>query len=184
MKLPGFTIIELLVVIAVITILPVIVFSNFPQVKLQFALNRAAYTFLQEARKAQDLSLSGVAYKDSFGIEQPVAGYGIYLNTASATNKKYILYADRFPGNHQYDPSDYIIETVDIDATEPGVMIESLGNVFGGKTSIDFSSPNANVSINQLDKNANNVEVIFGLESDASKTKSVLVHISGLIEIQ
>lgn len=184
MKSQGFTIIELLVVIAVITVLPVIVFSNFPQVKLQFALNRTAYAFLQEARKAQDLSLSAPTYKDSFGIEQPVAGYGIYLDAPSASNKKYLLYADRTPGNHQYDPSDYIIETVDIGASEPGVIIKNVGNVFGGKTSINFSSPDAGVTISQLDKSASNVEVVFGLESDPAKTKSVSVNISGLIEIK
>src|ERR1700688_3703421 len=120
LKSRGFTIIELLVVIAIITILPVVILSNFPQAKLQFALDRTAYAFSQEVHKAQDLSLSSAEYKDSFGIEQQVAGYGIYIDTDGLGNKKYILYADQTPSTNQYDASDYVVETVDIGATEPG----------------------------------------------------------------
>ena len=180
----GFTIIELLVVIAIITILPVIILSNFPQVKLQFALNRAAYTFAQDVRQAQDLALSSASYKDSFGINQRVAGYGVYIDISRLGDKKYLLYADGMPGNNQYDVSDAVTRIIDISTSEQGVILKEIRNIFGTKTSIDFASSSANVAISQLDKHSAAVEIIFALESDMAKTKSVLIHTSGLIEIK
>jgi prepilin-type N-terminal cleavage/methylation domain-containing protein len=184
MKQTGFTIIELLVVIGIITILPVIILSNFPDVKLQFALNRSAYAFAQDVRKAQDMALASVEYKDSFGILQPVAGYGVYLDADRLGNKKYVIYADGMPGNNQYDALDYLFQTTDINLSEPGVIIKGVRNAFGGMTSINFASSNADVAITQLDKQARAVEVIFALENDPSKTKSVIINTSGLIEIK
>lgn len=180
----GFTIIELLVVIAIITILPVIILSNFPEVKLQFALNRSAYAFAQDARKAQDMALSQTPYKDSFGILQPVGGYGIYLDLIRLGDKKYVMYADGLPANNQYDSADHIFQTTDIGLSESGVIIKSIKNVFGNRASINFTSPNAQVSIFGLDKESRSVEVIFTLEADATKTKSVIINTSGLIEIK
>ena len=180
----GFTIIELLMVIAIITILPVIVISNFPRVKLQFALSRAAHAFSQDARLAQDMALSSLPHKDSFGISQKVGGYGIYLDTTALGNKTYLIYADRLPANNRYDASDVVVRKIDMQMAEPGVVIKGLGNVFLDKVSIHFSVGNAGVFISQLDDTSSGVEIIFALESDAAKTKSVFINTSGLIEIR
>lgn len=180
----GFTIIELLVVIGIITILPVIILSNFPDVKLQFALNRSVYAFAQDARKAQEMALASAEYKDSFGLLQSVAGYGIFIDTSRLGEKKYIIYGDALPKNGQYDSLDHIFKTVDISLSEEGVIIKGVRNVFGNRASINFASPNANVSITQLDRHARAIEVIFALETDPSKTKNVIINMSGLIEIK
>lgn len=184
MKQGGFTIIELLMVIAIITILPVVIVSNFPQIKLQFALSHAAQAFLQDVRQVQDMALSSLPHKDSFGISQPVGGYGIYLDTDRLGNKKYIMYADRLPANNQYDPSDYTVKIVPVDEGESAVVIKGLGNVFGNKASVHFAVGSAAVSVSQLDAGSSFVEVVFALESDSSKTKSVVINTSGLIEIK
>jgi len=184
MKQAGFTIIELLMVIAIITILPVVVLSNFPQVKLQFALSRSAHAFAQNVRKVQDLALSSTPYKDSFNIVRPVGGYGIYVDINNLGNKKYIIYADALPANGQYDVADYVVVAVDLAASEPGGAIVGLNHVFLNKASINFSVPNAAASITQLDKNNTAVEIIFALEKDPAKTKSVFVSTAGLVEIQ
>lgn len=170
-------------VIAIITVLPVIILSNFPQVKLQFALNRSAYALLQQVRRAQELALSSQPYQDEFGIRQPVAGYGIYVDINHLGDKKYLLYADRLPANAQYDATDYVIETVDLGLSEPGVVIKSIGNVFGKNASIDFAAPDARVQVNQLDAGTRSIQVVLALESNPSITKSVIINTSGLVEI-
>lgn len=182
--LKGFTIIELLMVIAIITILPVIVLSNFPQAKLQFALSRAAHAFAQDARLAQDMAKSSLPYKDSFGISQLVGGYGVYVDIDRLGNKKYIMYADALPANSQYDPADYMVKSVDIGLSEPGVIIKDVRNVFLQKASINFAIPGAEVSVSRPEKRHESLEIIFALEKTLQKTKSIFIHPSGLVEVQ
>ena len=156
----GFTVVELLVVIAIITIIPIIVMPNFSQIRLQFALSRVPHKFAQDVRKTQGLSLSSVTYKDSFGVEQAISGYGVYVDINNLGKKKYIIYADKSPSNNQYDSLDYIIET------------------------IDFIPPNPDTKISSLSPNKSSVEIVFALESDLTKTRTVSVNISGLIEVK
>src|SRR3989344_6185679 len=128
-KQGGFTLIEMLVVLAVILILPTIVIANFPKIKMQCALSRAAHKFSQDVRVAQDKALSAITYKDASGTPQLVSGYGIYIDmSALGGDKQYIIYADKQPGNQQYDVSDYTVATIDLVIDEPGVVIKELQN--------------------------------------------------------
>jgi len=186
----GFTLVEVVVVVAIVVLLPMVVIANFPRIKLQFALSRASYTFAQDLRKAQDRSLSSVEYKDSFGVIQAVDGYGIHIDMAVLGNKKYIIYADKQPGNSQYDspyPSsiDYSFEVIDFSLSEPGVIIKEINNSFGNKTSINFNPPNSDTTITtQINPSATNVEIVFALESDPSETRVISVNKSGLVQVE
>lgn len=180
----GFTLIEMLVVISIVIIFPAIVISNFAGIKLQFALSRTSHQFAQDLRRVQDTAVSSVPYKDSFGVQQSVDGYGMYVDLTGQGNKKYILYADKKPGNKQYDATDYIVETVDFGVSEPGVIIKQIDGVFGDNVSINFTPPNPDTTITQLNEGGSTVDVIFSLESDLEITKTVSVNTSGLVEIK
>src|SRR3989344_808570 len=183
MKKRGFTIIELMIVISIVGALLGIVISNLPQVKLQFALSRVTYTFAQNVRRAQDLALSSVPYKDSSGQEQAVSGYGVFVDLKD--DKKYLMYADKQPGNQKYGGSDYIVETIDFSSDEPGVIIKELRKVNSqNKASINFNPPNPDTAIENLNLGENAIEVVFALASDLAITRTVSVSTSGLIEIK
>ncbi len=180
----GFTIVEMLVVLAIIVILPTIIIANFPQTKLQFALSRVAYKFAQDVRRAQDMSLSSMQYKDALGTVASISGYGVYVDRDALGGKKYLLYADATPGNRQYDALDYVVQTIDFGADEPGVIIQEIKNVFGNTASINVAPPNPTTTLTLLNEGEHSLEVVFALESDASKTRSVLINTSGLVEVK
>src|SRR5438105_589842 len=108
-----------MVVITLIAVLLAVVVFNFPATKLQFSLSRVAYKFGQDVKKVQDLALSSTEYQDQSGQTYAVSGYGVYVDVSGLGNKKYIFYADKAPGNHQYDAQDYVIETIDFSTSEP-----------------------------------------------------------------
>jgi len=182
MKKNGFTITELLVVITVIAVLAAVAFVNFPKVKMKLSLLRAAYSFEQNLRLAQQMALSETSYMDESGNKQKIDGYGVFLNLNSLGNKKYYIYADKNPGNGQYDSSDYVVSEFDLATDYPGIKIEEINNTASSGTSINFSQTDAKTLISQLQTGQNSIEVVFSAESDSSITKSVLVNKVGLIE--
>jgi outer membrane protein assembly factor BamB len=141
----------------------------------------------QDIRTTQNMSLSSVSYKDSFNLLRPVAGYGVYVDINALGNKKYILYADNADngaGNRQYDTLDYIVSVIDFRASEEGVVIKEISNVPGGKASINFGLSDAGVTISEINQGKNDIHIVLGLESDVTKTRSILINTSGLIEVQ
>lgn len=183
-KQGGFTVIELLVVVSIIVIFPAIVIANFPQIRLQFALSRVAHTFAQEVRRTQDLSIASMQYRDSFGNIQAISGYGVSIDISAMGNKKYIIYADSKPGNKQHDVTDYTVKSVDFSADEPGIIIKEINYVLGSSVSVNFTPPDPQVTITQLDSGQTAVNVVFALESDLQNTKMVSVNTAGLVEIK
>lgn len=180
MKEKGFSIIELLLVVGIIAIVPIIVISNFPEARLQFALSRTAYAFAQNVRETQNMALESARYKDAFGIMQAVAGYGIYLDVPSLGETVYLRYGDT--GNRRYDKGDYQESSFQIE--EEGIIIKELRGVFANKASITFATPTAEATITQLNQGANSLEVVFAIASRPSVIKSVVVYSSGLVEIK
>lgn len=182
----GFTIIEMLVVVSIIAVLPLVVVSNFPRLKLQFNLTDAAHEFAQQVRNAQDAAISSLPYKDVLGVEQPVSGYGIYVNAGGSAsgNTTYLFYADKSPGNQQYDDSDYIVSSIDISTDQPGIIIKELRGVTGNIASIHFKPPNPITVLTELQQGFSAVEVVFALASEPEKEKVIKVHTSGLIEVK
>jgi prepilin-type N-terminal cleavage/methylation domain-containing protein len=177
----GFTIVELLVVIALISVFSLVLVSNFPQSRLQLSLSRVSYKFEQDVRRTQGRALSSEQYKDSGGTLQTVFGYGVYVDTLS-NNKQYIIYADK-TGNQIYDVTDYVIDTVNFSSTEPGIVIKQINNIVGTNVNIDFIPPNFNIIITPVAV-GNRVDVVFALASDLTKTRTVSVYQSGLVEVQ
>jgi len=183
----GFTIIELLVVLCIILIIPMIVISNVPIIKLQFALSNATYEFAQDLRMAQNMALSPLEYKDSFGILQTIDGYGIAINFDDLGSATYYMYADKKPGNQVYDPLDYIVKTVDL-VNRPGIIIKEIRtNEFNGSSrqaSINFSHSNTHLSVNKSANSQRMIEVVFAIDSDQTRTKIVSINSAGLIEVK
>lgn len=184
----GFTIMEALIVVSIVIILPAIVISNFPQIKKQFALTRVAYKFSQDLREAQNLALSSVPYEYPAGILWTINGYGVYIGISALGNKNYIIYADdnndtAYPNryNISFDP---IVKTFDLSLSEPEVVIKEINNVSGNEVSINFSPPNPDIVITSLNSGQNKVDIVFALESDLTKTKTVSINTSGLIKVE
>jgi len=183
----GFTLIEMMVVISIITILPAIVISNFPQIKSQFAVSRAAHRVAQSLREVQDLALSSVPYRGQFGIIKEVSGYGMYIDISGLGNTKYIIYADNNDqglSNKEYDETDYIVSEVDLASTESGVVIKQINKVYGNKVSINFNPPHPDTTITDLEEGEYSVDIVFAQADDLEKTKTVSINNVGLIEVK
>lgn len=180
----AFTMIEVLVVVSVISVLIAVAISNFPSARLQFALSRATYKFEQDVRRAQNLALSSVEYKDENGVVQNISGYGVFVDIGALGNKKYILYADKSPGNQQYDGADYLIQTIDFSQNEPGIIIKQIDNVIGDSASVNLNTANLVTNVYQLDLPQNTAKFIFAIETQPEKVKSVWVNTSGLVEVK
>ncbi len=173
---------EFIVVVSIIVIILSITISNFSQIRLQFSLSRVAYKFAQDVRRAQDMAMSSVQYKDANGVVQSISGYGVYIDPDTLGSKKYIIYADKAPGNQKYDASDYTVETIDFSKTEPGVKIKEILYIDGANLSINYNSSDLKTTITNPGNNSG-VNVYFSFESDVTVTKKVGVNISGLIEV-
>ena len=167
---------EIIAVIFIIAIFSAILISDFPKIKLQFALSRATYKLSQDIRRAQDMTLSGVK-TDISG--NPAKGYGVYINLSdpSLGDKKYVLYADS--GNQQYDAGEEI-ETIDFSSSESGVAISEITNLASGSwVSINFKPPNPDTNIANLAAGSDRVGIVFEIPSSQ---RYVYVNKLGLIE--
>lgn len=183
-KNKGFTIIEAIVVVAIILSFFSITVSNFSKSKLQFSLSRVVFKFGQDLSRAQNMALSDVPYKDSLGVEHQVDGYGLHVDLIGLGNKKYIIYADKSPGNQQYDVADYTVETIDFSLSEPGIVISQINNITGSNVSVNFNSSNLLTTINSISVGQTDVFFVFAQSANLLNTKSVLANKSGLIEVQ
>ncbi|MBU4274231.1 prepilin-type N-terminal cleavage/methylation domain-containing protein [Patescibacteria group bacterium] len=194
-KQNGFTLIEMVVVIGIIIVLVSITVANFSEVRGQLALKRAAHQLMQDLRKAQEMAMSSAGLNGTGDCSLPVRGYGIYIDCLT-DNKSYKLYADTtadtgfdcetYPPTEcweYYNPPDCIIETLFIQ--ENGVIIKEINNTTGGgRISINFKPPNPNIKIKWLLSIADEVEIVLALESDQTKTKTVIANRIGLLQIK
>lgn len=200
----GITLVELVVSIVIITVLTLIMVTNFPAILRKFAVSRATYKLAQDLRYVQDLGLSGVDLKNGDG--DPLSakgGYGIYIDTYT-DNTKYILYADLGGVFQQYDnnngsnlkceaetdSTDCIIDVIDISKEEQGVYISSVENADTGdpqeETSINFTPPNPTTTIidQDLQIGESGVDIVVSSKDDDSVFRTVSVNSSGLIEVK
>lgn len=183
----GITLVEVIVVVFIVTLFSAILISDFPKIRRQFALSRATYKLTQDLRKAQDMGLSG-QFKTTDGTVLDATGYGVFIDLRSGENKKYIIYADiddGSGGDQQYTSTqDYILETVDLNEAEKGVIIKLLENTLSQQVSVNFRPPNPNINISNLQPNAISVKIDLGLAADSTATRTVSVNNAGLIEMQ
>jgi type II secretory pathway pseudopilin PulG len=186
----GITLVEVIVSIFIITMFSLIVITDFPKIKRQFALSRATYKLAQNIRRTEDLGLSGVQVLDASGDPITTKGYGFYINTTD-NDKQYIIYADtNLPTDYQYTVGDdYIVETVDLLEDEPGVYIKQIldtnTNMSTDWVSVNFNPPNPTILITTDSGNtATRVGISLSLELDQSVTRTIYVNSSGLVEVE
>jgi len=187
----GITLVEVIVAISIITVFSLIVISDFPKIKRQFALSRATYKLAQDIRKTEDLGLSGVQVLDEEGDPISTKGYGFYINLPN-NPKQYLIYADtNTPTDYRYTSGeDYIVETINILEDEPGVFVKEIYDVDNPTVtnywaSINFSPPNPTIIIT-TDSGISETKlgIVLGLESDASATRTVFINSSGLVDVE
>ncbi len=179
--------IEIIVAIAIIILFSMILVSDYPKIRRQFALSRSVYRLAQDLRKAQDLGLSGVKI---VGIE--AKGYGIYISSEADVNRQYMIYADNCPlllPDNKYTIvegvcEDDIIETVDISKAEREVYIKEITHIDGDYTSINFNPPNPNIAIENISSDEDSIEIVLALDFDENVTRAVSINASGLIEVK
>jgi type II secretory pathway pseudopilin PulG len=183
----GITLVEIIVVIFLVALFSTILIADFPKIKQQLALNRAAHGFAQDLKKTQDLGGSGFQLKNENGDIIQAKSFGIYVNAYVLGNKKYILYAD-LNGDEQYTDSDYVVQEINFNSeagsASNGVIIKEIHNANSLGLSINFTAPNFNVKITDLAYDKEGVKVVFALEKDLSKTRIVYINRAGLIEVK
>jgi hypothetical protein len=198
----GITLIEIIIVIFLIVLFSTILISDFPKIQMQFALSRATHKLAQDLRRVQDLGLSGVQIKDSLGNPITVKGYGVYVNPVQ-DGQKYVIYADvtdsngvvdhKFIGQYNNNfcsdktnpTADCVIEIIDISQENPNLYIKNqIISVSTYYTSINFSPPNPIINIDNINMDASEIGIVFGLTGDISAVRTVWVTTSGLINVQ
>jgi len=171
----GFTLIELLVVAIIIGVLSAFVLANYPSYGREFALDRSANKLAQDIRRAQE---KAVAMEEISG--SPPQGYGVYFNTSTHPSS-YKLSAYEKEGS-EWSATDTWEDTISL---ESKVKLKDLkvGGSSVSTSSIVFEPPDPTIWIIWSNNNSSSSSstVILYLETEPSKTKSILVNSSGLI---
>ena len=195
----GITLVEIVIAIFIMSMLSIILISDFPKMQRQFALSRTAHKLSQDLRKTLDLGLSGLQIEDSVGNMVSVKGYGIYVDFSSYPTKKYAVYADvngdkkynagvsyedNYCKNETSPEADCVVEIIDVSGENPSLYIDSVTNVSETFTSIDFRPPDPLVNIDNISGGFSQVGIVLGLTSGETATRTVWVNTSGLIRVQ
>jgi prepilin-type N-terminal cleavage/methylation domain-containing protein len=204
----GSTLIEVIVSISIIAIFSIIVVSDFPTIKRQFAVSRAAYALSQNIRRAEDFGFSGVQVTDGDGDLVNTNGYGFYINPA-LNDHQYLIYADTDGGddqefssgescnNNQVLPGqDCIVEQTDLATVEQEVYIKGVYSLtsctledisFCPSTdwvSINFMPPNPTVKItNDLGEPESKIGIVLGAINTGTE-RVVFINSTGLIYVK
>jgi len=167
----GFTLLEILIAISIIILMTGLVMTNYHSSQKELALQRAAYKFSQDVRRAAEMAMAAKQISGSFPD-----GYGLYLD--QSWGSYYKLYADE-NGDERYNGSDTELETIYL---EHGIIIK---NANPAVFSVNFRPPAPIVKLKDGGGgNKDWVEVTFSLESDPSKTKVIRINGIGMVEIQ
>lgn len=172
----AFTLIELLVVISIIALLGVIALPSFREGQRKAALRRSAQRVVQDLRRIQNMSISGV----DFGSD--TCGYGI----AYQDQGHYIFFEDRaldcesldaFYDNGTSDGvGDVVLETVIVPESR---HVELLG----GFPDILFVPPEPLTYIAGLSSPGLSTSIVLRLKSDDSLRKTIRISSLGQVEI-
>jgi len=172
----GFTLAELLITIFIISFISTMLVVNWRTNEKQYAVQRAAQSIIQSARRVQDMALSGKKSSDS----QHPASYGIHFD--SQNTNSYILYGD-MNGNDPYQPSDILIETVFLDSDIEIYALSSHTNL-----DVAFTIPDGFAMINYHGGNSDSdasVDIrIKGVNCPSNYCKSIIIKDTGEISIQ
>jgi prepilin-type N-terminal cleavage/methylation domain-containing protein len=181
----GFTIAELLTVVIIIGILSAVVFSNYGGSNKTMALGRASQQLAQDLRRAQQMSMGSLS-----GVAGVTAGYGMYFINASSgspSSLSYIIFRNdtkaSLNASYVNSSSDPTVETINI---EKGIKICDIkvnGTTLGSNPlSVFFLPPDPITYING-GYVGSTASIVLCVADDASKTMTVKINNSGMIDI-
>ena len=196
----GLTLVELMVVVAIMMIMTAVVFVNYQPGNQQLALNRSAHKLAQDIRRAQEMAMSsaevGGVVPHGVGIVMAIRG-GPAQSPVPRSTTKYYIYADmdgsgELEGANEIPQApDIVISTVDF---ERGVRIAEIDiNTVDSsalhRALVNFSPPDPEVNIikktgSDTYDDGTEMRIILELESDSSKTKTVVINNAGLIYVE
>jgi len=196
----GFSLLELLVSIAVISILLLVVVTNYRAGDKQLALERSAHKLAQDIRRAQEMAMSARKCTVAICGEEmiPGGGYGVYFESGAPSYCPqfqptcYILYADTAPQeeNEFYTSDDSEVEFINL---EKGIRILEIATKDNPSSpfqvrsvsGINFKPPDPTIKIKyqEIGEEASEVKIIIALQSDSNQTRTINVNKAGLIDI-
>jgi len=169
MKNKGFTLVELLVVISIISLLSLLLLTNYRAGDAQLKLQRSSYKLAQDIRRAEEMAISA---KDFQGIIP--GGYGIYFNLNQPS--QYILFAD-LNSNKQYN----VAEAVEILKFENTVSLQTLVPISANNSlTVIFSPPDPTINFSPDAASASITIKTVG----AAIQKTIQINKVGLISVQ
>ncbi len=169
-KEKGMTLIEILVTTAIIGTLLAVSFLSYRPRGQELALQRSAFKIAADIESVREMAMS--AQKDSSG-DIPAGGYGIYFDTTNPFN--YILFADLDASKSRKSDGSEDVKSVEI---EKGLVLKTLSP--SNPANITFVPPSPNVYL-QGGTIIGQVDIIIAIQTDPSKTKTIIVNKAGLI---
>jgi len=166
-KQKGFTLIELIIVMVIIVILSTLVLANYRDGQKRYALVQSAQQLASDLRRAQNMAMNGI------GITATRQGYGIYTQK----DRTYYLIYSNSNASQSYQPSDELIETVNL-ANNVKITDVSISN---NKADIYFESPDP-ITYIKSPGNPNSVTITLGMDGFAN-TETVTVTLAGVIQV-
>jgi len=197
LKLKGFTLVEILVVIFIIVLMSGIIFANYRQTGLQFALQRSVNKLALDIRRAEEMAMSAKEFEGTI----PKGGYGMYINLNAPFNEGYIIFAD-CDGDFHYDenggapdcasatPANPYPEKVEQIYFERGVTVCKLCTAGADQLHLVYTPPDPKVTITEVKEgvesqpNYMEIGLKITLPNGEEKNKWISVNSAGLIWIK
>ena len=193
--LMGFTLIETLISFVVFVILLGIVLANYRSAEKNFTLERAAYAFAQNIKRAEIMALSSKKFKKLVSPFEEVTpkGYGIFVSSKPLNNDFYTLFADIINGDC-YLNVPFVQETVQKIYLEKGVKIKSIESSVSLNfcdnypcITFCFEPPDPKVFFKKsssLEVDTNEIQIIISLIEDPTKTKTIRLNKTGAVSVE
>lgn len=174
-KNKAFTLIELIVMISIVGIFTTVLFVDYGKNSRIFTLERVAQKTAQDIRRAQGMAMGGLAG------DITTNAYGVYFDKTGSNNLYYIIYRNNNANMYYESSEDSIKETISI---EKGIKICDINNNGSSvnNTSISFKPPDPTTYIDS-NYTGSEASIIFCIDGDAAKTRTVKVNNAGRIEI-
>ncbi|PJE69675.1 MAG: hypothetical protein COU98_00670 [Candidatus Staskawiczbacteria bacterium CG10_big_fil_rev_8_21_14_0_10_38_10] len=178
----GFTLIEVLVVTSIIAIFTTIIAVSIPKQRQQVTLQKAAHKLSQDLKEVQvKATATEQIICEGGGVAK---GFGMDFNQNYYDEKGYFYI--RFPdcdNSHDYTPGDVDISQPGKERVYKNIYLEKeliYCRLVPDPFSVVFTPPSPTVTIDGSFEG----RVIICLKGDNTKTKTVKINTSGLIEIE
>ncbi len=182
----GYTLIEAIAVISIISLMAGVFFVGFLGRSEERALQLSANRLLQDLRVIQDRALAPLPHTEKETLcrmENPLEDklkdiiFGIYFEMGE---ENYKLFVD-CEATKEYNEFDKVVNPIGL---ERGIEIKSLkiGTDTHPQASVVFVPPHPEVYING--EKGNSIEVTISIKGDEEKTRVIMIHQSGLVEIK